>query len=151
MLAAYSIFLDGIIITGYGLLVAIIPFVILLYIKKNYQHLNTTKKYITMILTAVITSLIVISATWFHYLSFKQVGFSLQQSIHSLFQICTFYIISLTVHTYFIESMLSHLRLVKQIHETEKLNIVSELAASFAHEIRNPLTVVRGLYSVNKR
>lgn len=31
-----------------------------------------------------------------------------------------------------------------QIYKTEKLNLISELAASVAHEVRNPITVVRG-------
>nr|WP_247739227.1 sensor histidine kinase [Bacillus sp. 165] len=31
-----------------------------------------------------------------------------------------------------------------EMHKSEKLNIISELAASVAHEVRNPLTVVRG-------
>ncbi|MCV5434782.1 PAS domain-containing sensor histidine kinase, partial [Escherichia coli] len=31
-----------------------------------------------------------------------------------------------------------------EMQKSEKLNIVSELAASVAHEVRNPLTVVRG-------
>jgi two-component system sporulation sensor kinase B len=31
-----------------------------------------------------------------------------------------------------------------QLIQTEKLNVMSELAASVAHEIRNPMTVVRG-------
>ena len=30
------------------------------------------------------------------------------------------------------------------MQKSEKLNIISELAASVAHEVRNPLTVVRG-------
>ena len=33
---------------------------------------------------------------------------------------------------------------VQRCKKSEKLNIVSELAASVAHEVRNPLTVVRG-------
>ena len=31
-----------------------------------------------------------------------------------------------------------------EMQKSEKLNIISELAASVAHEVRNPLTVVRG-------
>nr|WP_254052679.1 HAMP domain-containing sensor histidine kinase [Bacillus sp. V59.32b] len=37
-----------------------------------------------------------------------------------------------------------------QIINSEKMNVVSELAASVAHEIRNPLTVVRGFIQLMK-
>ncbi|WP_161783362.1 histidine kinase dimerization/phospho-acceptor domain-containing protein [Heyndrickxia ginsengihumi] len=46
--------------------------------------------------------------------------------------------------------MINRIKIMEQIHRAEKLNIVSELAASIAHEVRNPLTVVRGFIQLAK-
>lgn len=45
---------------------------------------------------------------------------------------------------YFIEVMLRNKRMREKLIQNEKLEIVSHLAASISHEIRNPLTVSRG-------
>ncbi|MFS0554856.1 ATP-binding protein [Brevibacillus sp. 179-C9.3 HS] len=45
---------------------------------------------------------------------------------------------------YFIEFIRESHIIRKQVERSEKLNLISELAASVAHEVRNPLTVVRG-------
>lgn len=45
---------------------------------------------------------------------------------------------------YFIEVMLRNLKIREKIVQAEKMEIVSHLAASISHEIRNPLTVSRG-------
>lgn len=50
----------------------------------------------------------------------------------------------LTLSIYLIEYMRSTAVLRLELVKAEKLSIVSELAASVAHEVRNPLTVVRG-------
>ncbi|XQY91219.1 ATP-binding protein [Metabacillus sp. HB246100] len=52
--------------------------------------------------------------------------------------------LTLYVAIYLIEYMKENSMYRKEILKTEKLKIVSELAASVAHEVRNPLTVVRG-------
>ncbi|MDF2959544.1 MAG: hypothetical protein K0S39_1279 [Paenibacillus sp.] len=38
----------------------------------------------------------------------------------------------------------------EQLRKSEKINVMSELAASVAHEVRNPLTVVRGFLQLMK-
>lgn len=45
---------------------------------------------------------------------------------------------------YLVENAIEVSRIREEMLKTEKLTVVSELAASVAHEIRNPLTVVRG-------
>jgi two-component system sporulation sensor kinase B len=59
--------------------------------------------------------------------------------IHGSIQLIT---ISITV--YLIEMIRKQWRLEREIIRAEKMNAISQLAASVAHEIRNPMTVVKG-------
>ncbi|MFD3447944.1 ATP-binding protein [Microbacteriaceae bacterium 4G12] len=52
--------------------------------------------------------------------------------------------VTMTVQIYLTEYLYENALLRVEMQKSEKLNIVSELAASVAHEVRNPLTVVRG-------
>ena len=52
--------------------------------------------------------------------------------------------ITLILSIYLIENRLEQVRIKKELIKAEKFNVVSELAASVAHEIRNPMTTVRG-------
>ncbi|WP_274365674.1 sensor histidine kinase [Paenibacillus thermotolerans] len=45
---------------------------------------------------------------------------------------------------YIIEAISKNLRLQAEVANAEKIRIVSDIAASVAHEVRNPLTAVRG-------
>lgn len=45
---------------------------------------------------------------------------------------------------YLIENMREKVHMRREIQRAEKLQVLGELAASLAHEIRNPMTVVRG-------
>jgi two-component system, sporulation sensor kinase B len=45
---------------------------------------------------------------------------------------------------YFIEVMVSNKKMRDKLFQTEKMELVSHLAASISHEIRNPLTVTHG-------
>lgn len=52
---------------------------------------------------------------------------------------------------YFIENAVDMSRMKYEVHRTELLITMSELAASVAHEVRNPLTVVRGFLQMAKK
>ncbi|MGM0840188.1 MAG: ATP-binding protein [Bacillota bacterium] len=59
--------------------------------------------------------------------------------------------ITLILTIYLIENRLEQVRIKKELIKAEKFNIVSELAASVAHEIRNPMTTVRGFMQLLQR
>lgn len=46
------------------------------------------------------------------------------------------------------ESLLEHTKVQKELQHAEKMNAIGQLAASVAHEIRNPLTVVKGFLQI---
>ncbi|MGV2541673.1 histidine kinase dimerization/phospho-acceptor domain-containing protein, partial [Bacillus pumilus] len=62
-----------------------------------------------------------------------------EAAVSGLFR-CTVLLLSI----YLIESIAENIALRSQLIHSEKMELVSELAASVAHEVRNPLTVVRG-------
>ncbi|MBP1963098.1 ATP-binding protein [Paenibacillus aceris] len=51
---------------------------------------------------------------------------------------------------YIIETMKDNVKMRDEIHRSEKLNVLGELAATIAHEIRNPLTVSKGFIQLIK-
>ncbi|HHP5737568.1 sporulation sensor histidine kinase KinB [Bacillus cereus group sp. MYBK74-2] len=53
-------------------------------------------------------------------------------------------VMTMVFQVYLTEYLNENAILRTEMQKSEKLNIVSELAASVAHEVRNPLTVVRG-------
>ncbi|MTH55533.1 GHKL domain-containing protein [Bacillus mangrovi] len=72
------------------------------------------------------------------------IRFSVQQSGFELIYNFILFSIVLMTAIYCINSTKENAYLRARLIKTEKLSIVSELAASVAHEVRNPLTVVRG-------
>ncbi|TQR17542.1 ATP-binding protein [Psychrobacillus vulpis] len=61
--------------------------------------------------------------------------------------LCSYLVINILtglLSIYLIEGMIDKVRMKEKIQRAEKFYVISELAASFAHEIRNPLTSVYG-------
>ena len=76
----------------------------------------------------------------FLYLLYKASGKTLTFSAFNL--ILTW--VTLIAAVFFLEFIIKQLEMKSEWANTEKTNIVSQLAASVAHEIRNPMTTVRG-------
>ncbi|WNF23174.1 ATP-binding protein [Mesobacillus jeotgali] len=56
--------------------------------------------------------------------------------------------IALSVTIYIIEMTNLQLKMMHELHKAEKFSAISQLAASVAHEIRNPMTTIRGFMQV---
>ncbi|UYZ22233.1 ATP-binding protein [Mesobacillus jeotgali] len=56
--------------------------------------------------------------------------------------------IALSVTIYIIEMTNLQRKLMHELHKAEKFSAISQLAASVAHEIRNPMTTIRGFMQV---
>ena len=56
--------------------------------------------------------------------------------------------IALSVTIYIIEMTELQLKMMHELHKAEKFSAISQLAASVAHEIRNPMTTIRGFMQV---
>lgn len=55
---------------------------------------------------------------------------------------------ALTMTIYIIEMTNFQLKMMHELHKAEKFSAISQLAASVAHEIRNPMTTIRGFMQV---
>lgn len=63
-----------------------------------------------------------------------------------VFSLVSFIALSITI--YIVEMTNLQLKLMHELHKAEKFSAISQLAASVAHEIRNPMTTIRGFMQV---
>lgn len=127
-----------------GLIVVPIYFFIpFLFYRKWHQYSKPNKLFYGV--------LIGLSKGFFIYIGLLAVSlmayspaFIMQQKLLELFFSTLYYIFFLVLSIYSIEFVKENAEMRTQLVQSEKLTIVSELAASVAHEVRNPLTVVRG-------
>lgn len=50
-----------------------------------------------------------------------------------------------------IENLIQQMMLQKELNRSEKLNLISQLAASVAHEVRNPMTTINGFLQLIRK
>jgi two-component system sporulation sensor kinase B len=118
-----------------NLISATLSFIVITSISKKYHSYSLINK----ILTSSIFSFV-----------FKVIGISTMLFIDSDYNLLSafiFYIVQslfMGLAVYIIESIRRNAELKKELIFSEKMNIASVISASVAHEIRNPLTAVRG-------
>lgn len=108
---------------------------LLFFFAPKYKNLQTRGKLVFASITFLgITLLTALSLLWIH--QEKQTPFMLM-----------FYFISwicLLVVILVIENVEQQIAIRENLKQAERLNVISQLAASVAHEVRNPMTSVRG-------
>ncbi|WP_028549818.1 ATP-binding protein [Paenibacillus sp. UNC451MF] len=115
------------------------------YIMDQTKTKNVTSGFILGLCLGIISTLYSCIAFWF-----TEQKMDLQYwtyfSSYSLF--CA---ITMGLVVYVVEQIRANTRLRHQVQQSDKMNVLSELAASFAHEIRNPMTVARGFMQILKQ
>lgn len=83
----------------------------------------------------------------------RTIAFIQSGHANDFFYLFSFSIVSfltLTIIIYLIEMNKLQITMLEQLQNADKLNAVSQLAASVAHEIRNPMTTIRGFLQIMK-
>ena len=109
--------------------------VFLVFSTKIYRNMTLKKKILSISIL-----LVVISIT--RALSFMYRGESDEIFLAMIVSLITW--VSLVTAIMIIENLTMQMQLQHELQRSEKLKVVSELAASVAHEVRNPMTSTRG-------
>jgi two-component system, sporulation sensor kinase B len=128
---------------GFGAILAMIEngsiLIALYFVYQKYQTAYARAKYSYIVFLSVLS--FIVSIILYLFLTEKeQLGIFVVTQIE--LNLIQFAILHLSI--YFIEVMLRNKRMREKLIQAEKVEIVSHLAASISHEIRNPLTVSRG-------
>lgn len=115
-----------------------------LFLSKKWSFFSRDKK---LILAFMISSFYVLVSLVFGMINvLLETGFTpyISQIYSGYIFASLIMVMTMVFQVYLTEYLNENAILRTEMQKSEKLNIVSELAASVAHEVRNPLTVVRG-------
>ncbi|ASS76414.1 hypothetical protein CIG75_16595 [Tumebacillus algifaecis] len=135
----YSWYLGG---PGFPIMALTYPFVILAayLISSRFKRWGRRQKLLSASLLTFFASLLVKTAVV--VTAYLPQPDTPQLPIIAAFVIL--HVLSICISIFLIENMREKAALRFEIQQAEKLRIMGQLAASIAHEVRNPLTVVRG-------
>jgi two-component system, sporulation sensor kinase B len=121
------------------ILIAIVPFLIM----NRFWKYTPNKR---VLLTAVIGawSLLVCYLSFTVHQSLVGQSLTINTNIPDLLIVGIIDTIAIVIAAKLNEGLVERIRMKEEIQRAEKLNTLGELAASIAHEVRNPLTVVKG-------
>ncbi|EJR53571.1 hypothetical protein IIM_02935 [Bacillus cereus VD107] len=138
----YEWFLKG--ISWFPIVEVIFLSIIPLFLSKKWSLFSRDKKLILAFMISSVYVLVSLVFSMFNVLS--ETGFTPYIShLYSRYILASLIMVMTMVFQVYLTEYLNENALLRtEMQKSEKLNIVSELAASVAHEVRNPLTVVRG-------
>ncbi|ULL15103.1 two-component sensor histidine kinase [Paenibacillus sp. H1-7] len=115
------------------------------YIVTGSRSRNVTAAAITGLLIGLLPAVSSCITFWWigEPITMRIVGY------FGLYSLITAFTLGMVV--YVVEQIKLNSRQRNQSQQADKMNVLSDLAASFAHEIRNPLTVARGFVQIMKQ
>ncbi|UOF92823.1 sensor histidine kinase [Fodinisporobacter ferrooxydans] len=143
MILGYRLYIGGsAVYTSFP--IAIVFALAVFLIRKQFHVLNRNKK---MMYGGVIggVSFLLVIVTFYIFLEMND-DVTNVDSYEVVFYLKAYFlsVIAMAISIFLIENMIENKKMHAEIQRSEKLTVISELAASIAHEVRNPLTVVRG-------
>ena len=125
---------------------ALVPFLL----KKQFWNYRPNKRVLLTILFSSWSLLLCyFSLTTFRY--FEGNLLKLDFNIPDLLVVGLIQTLAISLGAKLAEGIIERNRMKKEIQRAEKLNTLGELAASIAHEVRNPLTVVKGFLQLMQK
>lgn len=116
-------------------------FLFLSLLMKRYHQQTMKKKVLFSLTLSIFTSTLFMVTMFILHLSMSFFEWSIYILLFSL---------GSSIFTIAIETWKNHLFIRIQMIKTEKMEAVSQLAASISHEVRNPLTTVKGFLQLLK-
>jgi two-component system sporulation sensor kinase B len=128
------------------LLTALLPIII----RKKFWKYSPNKRVLISVLVGIWSLLLCyLSLNIYRYVNGAY--FKLEYKIPDLLMVGMINAVAVFFAAKLYEGIIERNNMKQEIQRAEKLNTLGELAASIAHEIRNPLTVVKGFLQLMKR
>lgn len=144
MMLAYRAFLGGF---AAWLVVAIdmvILFPVVLKCGRLIQKQNNGGRLLSSTFVAIGTYMFVEFSIFLYFASRHKSAFFFHQGVLFFVVYGIFTVLACVISVMLIESIFYQVDIRDELQKTEKIHLIGDLAASFAHEIRNPLTVAKG-------
>lgn len=123
---------------------AIVLSVLTLYIRPYFRAASRSKKTWYCIGLALVTFMLVMGTIFWYFDYQGRFSYIISNGVWFYGFLALCYQLGLVSSVFLVENILENVKIREEVQRSEKLNIISQLAASIAHEVRNPLTVVRG-------